>query len=104
MRYAWIAYLIPFIFVFRTDFLIGQADQTWLGTLEVIGATLLLVLSANVALTGVMRKLVGLWIRILTLLIAALLFLTLITNPAFSLEIYMASLASLALLYWRYGS
>ena len=52
MRYAWLAYLIPFIFVFRPDFLIGIEGHSWVGTIELFLATTLLIFNANAALSG----------------------------------------------------
>ena len=52
MRYAWLAYLIPFIFVFRPDFLIGIEGHSWVGTIELFLATTILIFNANAALSG----------------------------------------------------
>ena len=52
MRYAWLAYLIPFVFVFRPEFLIGHPLSNLPGEIEVITATLLVLALMSGVLSG----------------------------------------------------
>jgi len=52
MRYAWLAYLIPFIFVFRPEFLIGHPLSSIPGEIEVITATILVLGLMSAVLSG----------------------------------------------------
>ena len=52
MRYAWLAYLIPFVFVFRPEFFIGHPLSNLPGEIEVITATLLVLALMSGVLSG----------------------------------------------------
>lgn len=100
MRYAWLAYLIPFIFVFRTDFLIGTLGQSWLGTIELIFATTLLILNANGALAGTLVGTIGLRMRSLMFVNAAIVFYAIVAS-SYRFEIYLVATLLFALMLWQ---
>lgn len=89
MRYAWIAYLVPFIFVFRTDFLIGSSGQTLLGTADLFWGTFLLVMFANAAFTGVFHSTIEWFGRVLCFAVSVGLFFTIIGEPSYEPLVYL---------------
>ena len=78
MRYAWVAYLIPFIFVFRPDFLVGTAGQSWAGTAELFVVTSLMIFNANAALSGTLVGKIGGLMRLVLALNAGVVFYAMI--------------------------
>jgi len=91
MRYAWVAYLIPFIFVFRSDFLIGTAGQTWIGTAELFAATSLMIFNANAGLSGTLVNKVSTLMRLILTANAGVIFYVMISLDD-RLEAYLVSM------------
>ena len=104
MRYAWIAYLVPFIFVFRPEMLLSKSHFDASGLTEVVLATTLLIFILNGALAGYLRGALR-WPWRLILGVAGLaVFLALVSGshavPAYALGLaVMAACAGRG--YWR---
>ncbi|WP_167855879.1 TRAP transporter permease [Natronospirillum operosum] len=101
MRYAWIAYLVPFIFVFRPEFLLNQAHFDATGLIEVVAAAVLLVLLMNGAFSGYLKGRLGPLNRLI-LLAAGGAVLIGITSQTYHWVAYAAGVLAFALIAQRH--
>ncbi|MDB9862668.1 TRAP transporter fused permease subunit [Litorivicinus sp.] len=95
MRYAWLAYIIPFIFVLRPEFLLGTSSDFW-SEFEVMASTILVLLLMGSALSGFSIRLLTLHERVLAGCIGAGVFFSLVTNH---FQIYALLAGSLTTLW-----
>jgi TRAP transporter 4TM/12TM fusion protein len=95
MRYAWLAYVIPFVFVVRPDFLLGVSGD-WTEIVIVVSAVTLILLTMGSGLSGFARVRLSLVQRGSILLAGAALFVALISHQY---TLWMMGL-SLVVLIW----
>jgi TRAP transporter 4TM/12TM fusion protein len=95
MRYAWLAYVIPFVFVVRPEFLLGVSSD-WIEILIVVSAVTLILLTMGSGLSGFARLCLSSVQRGCVLLIGFALFIALISHQY---TLWMMSL-SLIVLIW----
>jgi TRAP-type uncharacterized transport system fused permease subunit len=95
MRYAWLAYIIPFIFVLRPEFLLGTSSDFW-SEFEVMASTILVLLLMGSALSGFSIRILTLHERLLAGCIGAGVFFSLVTNH---FQIYALLAGSLTTLW-----
>lgn len=100
MRYAWIAYLVPFIFVFRPEFLLSRVHFETIGLVEVLVGTVLLVLIMNGAFSGYLKGRLNIILRGL-LLLSGVVVLLAITTQMYQWLIYFGALAMFTLIGQR---
>jgi len=79
MRYAWLAYVIPFVFVIRPEFLLGVSGD-WVEIAIVISAVTLILLTMGSGLSGFARVRLSSAQRGSVLLVGVALFVTLISH------------------------
>ena len=79
MRYAWLAYVIPFVFVIRPEFLLGVSGD-WVEIAIVISAVTLILLTMGSGLSGFARVRLSSAQRGSVLLVGVALFITLISH------------------------
>jgi len=101
MRYAWAAYLIPFIFVYRSDFLIGSEGQSFLSTSELVVATTIMILTLNAAISGCLNKAISWGARILLAASGITVFLGIIWFDQALVASGAAFLVYVALMFWQ---
>jgi TRAP-type uncharacterized transport system fused permease subunit len=95
MRYAWLAYVIPFVFVVRPEFLLGVSGD-WTEIVIVVSAVTLILLTMGSGLSGFARVRLSLVQRGSILLAGAALFVALISHQY---TLWMMGL-SLVVLIW----
>ena len=93
MRYAWLAYVIPFVFVVRPEFLLGVSGD-WAEIAIVVSAVTLILLTMGSGLSGFARVRLSLVQRGSILLAGAALFVALISHH-YTLWLMGLSLATL---------
>jgi TRAP-type uncharacterized transport system fused permease subunit len=79
MRYAWLAYVIPFVFVIRPEFLLGVSDD-WVEIAIVVSTVTMILLTMGSGLSGFARVRLSLAQRGSVLLAGAALFVALISQ------------------------
>jgi len=79
MRYAWLAYVIPFVFVIRPEFLLGVSGD-WIEIVTVISGVTVILLTMGSGLSGFARVRLSLAQRGSVLLAGAALFVALISQ------------------------
>ena len=99
MRYAWLAYLIPFVFVFRPEFLIGHPLSNLPGEIEVITATLLVLALMSGVLSGFSNRALRPGERVFFGLVA-LLVLTACLSSQWQCPVYLIGIFA-TFLCWR---
>ena len=80
MRYAWLAYLVPFIFVFRPEMLLSKSHLEIPGLVEVVLVTTLLILILNGALSGYFKGRLSVALRVLLAATGGAVFLALLSG------------------------
>ncbi|MFP1678979.1 TRAP transporter permease [Alloalcanivorax sp. C16-2] len=80
MRYAWLAYLVPFIFVFRPEMLLSKSHLEIPGLVEVVLVTTLLILILNGALSGYFKGRLSVALRVLLAATGVAVFLALLSG------------------------
>lgn len=93
MRYAWLAYVIPFVFVVRPEFLLGVSGD-WAEIAIVVSAVTLILLTMGSGLSGFARVRLSLVQRGSILLAGAALFVALISHhyPLWLMGLSLATL------------
>jgi TRAP-type uncharacterized transport system fused permease subunit len=95
MRYAWLAYVIPFVFVVRPEFLLGVSGD-WVEIAIVVSAVTLILLTMGSGLSGFARVRLSSAQRGSVLLAGAALFVALVSHQY---TLWMMGL-SLVALFW----
>jgi TRAP transporter 4TM/12TM fusion protein len=95
MRYAWLAYVIPFVFVVRPEFLLGVSGD-WIEITIVVSAVTLILLTMGSGLSGFARVRLSLAQRGSVLLAGAALFVALISHQY---TLWMMGLSLVALVW-----